>query len=237
VDRRPAPATLALTWNKSMKKIARPGEAVPVRAAAGAQDRRTGAHRSAGAPPGRVRIIGGQYRRTPLTVVGTTVLRPTPDRVRVTVFNWLEHLLGAPSALRALDLFAGTGALGLEMASRGAREVLLVEADARASAALRAVVARLGAAGVRVEQADWQLALARLGPARFEVIFLDPPFEAGILARALAASVPHLAPGGLIYAEGPAPLGPAALAALGLELVRAGHAGAVFFHLLRALSC
>ena len=191
----------------------------------------------ASAPPGRVRIIGGQYRRTPIAVIGAPGLRPTPDRVRETVFNWLEHLLGAMTARRALDLFAGTGALGFEMASRGARQVVLVESDARAARALEALQARLGAGAVQVVHGDWREAIAGFAPASFDVIFLDPPFGSGLMAPALRAVRPLLDASGLIYAEGPEPADPALLAGEGLEIVRDGRAGVVYFHLLRARAC
>jgi len=186
---------------------------------------------------GRVRIIGGQYRRTPIRVVSARGLRPTPDRVRVTVFNWLEHLLGSLAGTHALDLFAGTGALGFEMASRGARSVMLVESDARAAEALRALQRRLGAPAIAIVQGDWAAALARVAPASLDVAFLDPPYDAGLLDRALEAVRRLMRPGGVIYAEGPGALEAARLAAAGLEIVRAGQAGVVYFHLLRAPSC
>lgn len=192
---------------------------------------------SAGAPPGRVRIIGGRYRRTPIMVAATPGLRPTPDRVRETVFNWLEHLLGGLAERRALDLFAGSGALGFEMASRGAARVVLVENNARAAQALRGLQRRLAASAVEVVQADWQSAVLRLAPESFDVIFLDPPFGSGVLDHALAAVRPLLAPTGLIYAEAPRPCDPVLLAKQGLELARSGKAGAVYFHLLRARPC
>ena len=188
-------------------------------------------------PAGRVRIIGGQYRRTPIAVIAAAGLRPTPDRVRETVFNWLEHLLGDRDGIRALDLFAGTGVLGFEMASRGAHRVVLVESNTRTAQALRALQRRLAAPTVQVLQADWRLALTRLAPELFDVIFLDPPYESGILDRALGTVRPLLAPGGLIYAEAPRPLEAARLAKQGWELVRAGQAGGVYFHLLRERSC
>jgi len=189
------------------------------------------------AQAGRVRIIGGRYRRTPIAVLPAQGLRPTPDRVRETLFNWLEHLLGDLSAISALDLFAGSGALGFEMASRGARRVLLVENNARAAAALRALQRRLAATSVEVIQADWHAAVARLEPGRFDVIFLDPPFDSGVLPQALDAVRRLLAAGGLIYAETPTPMDAAQLTGLGLELARTGRAGMVYFHLLRMQPC
>ncbi|SPE23584.1 Methyltransferase [Burkholderiales bacterium] len=207
-----------------MKKTARP-------ATPGARPAR------AGGPAGRVRIIGGQYRRTPIAVILAPGLRPTPDRVRETVFNWLEHLLGGLMGGRALDLFAGSGALGLEMASRGAARVVLVESNARAAEALRGLQRRLAASAVEVLHADWQSVVGRWAPASFDVIFLDPPFGSDVLAHALDAVRPLLAPGGLIYVESPAPPDAARLAQQGLELARTGQAGVVYFHLLRARSC
>lgn len=190
-----------------------------------------------GAPPGRVRIIGGRFRRTPIAVLDVPGLRPTPDRVRETLFNWLEHLLGDLADARVLDLFAGSGALGFEMASRGAPEVVLVESNAKAAAALRALQARLGADGVQVLQADWEAAVARLAPASFDVIFLDPPFESELLARSIGAVRGLLRRGGLLYAEGAKPLAPDHLDEWGLAPVRNGHAGVVYFQLLRARPC
>jgi len=192
---------------------------------------------AASSPAGRVRIIGGQYRRTPIAVADVPGLRPTPDRVRETLFNWLAHLLGDFSRLRALDLFAGTGALGFELASRGASSVTLVECSPRAVDALRALRQRLDAGAVQVVAADWSAAVARLAPASLDLIFLDPPFDAGLLLPALEACLRLLAPGGLLYAESAQALEGPALAALGLEIVRADRAGAVHFHLLRGRVC
>ena len=104
-------------------------------------------------------------------------LRPTPDRVRETLFNWLQtDIVGA----RCLDLFAGSGALGLEAASRGAGEVVLVEAAAPVARQLRTQVTRLQASGVEIRQQSAQAYLAS-GPVPFDGVFLDPPFQAGLL--------------------------------------------------------
>jgi 16S rRNA (guanine(966)-N(2))-methyltransferase RsmD len=237
VDRgAPGRARRALTTMKKRDRSPLPAATSAAPRAAPRAAARAGAS-AAGAPPGRVRIIGGRFRRTPLAVLDAPGLRPTPDRVRVTVFNWLEHLVGDLSAVRALDLFAGTGAMGFEMASRGARQVLLVDSNPRVALALRGVQQRLRAAAVDVVQSDWRAALARLAPASFDVIFLDPPFDGELLGDALAAARRVLAPGGIVYTEGPAPLEAAVLAAWGLEPVRAGRAGVVYFHLLRARPC
>lgn len=188
-------------------------------------------------PPGRVRIIGGRYKRTPIAVVDVPGLRPTPDRVRETVFNWIEHLQGGWAGRQALDLYAGSGALGFECASRGAAQVLLVERDARAVAALRALQQRLACPAVRILAEDAAAALARLAPASQDLVFLDPPFEAGLLPRAVPQALRVLRPGGLLYLESAAPIDEEQARAWGLELLRAERAGAVFYHLLRARSC
>lgn len=180
----------------------------------------------AAAAPRRIRIIGGQFRRTPLPVPDAPGLRPTPDRVRETLFNWLAHLRPDFAALRGLDLFAGTGALGFEFASRGAAAVTLVERSPLLAAQLRAIKDKLGAAGVEVIAGD-ALAVARRLPAGgFDVVFLDPPFDAGLHAPALAAVAPLLAADALVYVESATPMSEAAAAA-GLVLVRAMKAGQV----------
>jgi 16S rRNA (guanine(966)-N(2))-methyltransferase RsmD len=183
--------------------------------------------------PQKVRIIGGQWKRTPLPVPEVEGLRPSPDRVRETLFNWLQHLLPDFSPLRGLDLFAGTGALGFELASRGARSVLLLESNARALEALRATRTRLAADAVEMRAGDALAVAATLPTAAFDVIFVDPPFDAGLQEVALRAARRLLADGGLIYLEAPAPLTPDEAAQAGLEVVRAGRAGQVSFHLLR----
>ena len=182
-----------------------------------------------GRAPQRVRIIGGRFKRTPLPVADLPGLRPTPDRVRETLFNWLAHLRPDLSALRGLDLFAGTGALGFELASRGAAAVTLVERAPAQAAQLRAIRDRLGAAEVEVIAGD-ALAVARRLPAGgFDLVFIDPPFDAGLHQPALAAVLPLLAPRALVYVESPVPID---AAAAGLVPVRALKAGAVHAQLL-----
>ncbi|MDB5875231.1 MAG: methyltransferase-like protein [Ramlibacter sp.] len=177
-----------------------------------------------------VRIIGGQWKRTKLPVADKPGLRPTPDRVRETLFNWLGPDL---SGWRCVDAFAGTGALGLEAASRGAADVLLVEQDAHLVEQLRAMQEKLDAQAVRVERANGLSVLSRLLPASVDLIFLDPPFDAKLLDKALAASTPALAPEGLIYLEAPAAWDDASLEPHGLVVSRHLKAGAVHAHLLR----
>lgn len=151
--------------------------------------------------PGEVRIIAGRLRGSKLPVADRPGLRPTSDRVRETLFNWLQPVL--PGA-RVLDLFAGTGALGFEAASRGAADVLLVERDPVLADNLRAQAARLRAESVRVRQADALTWLREPIDQRFDVVFLDPPFDAGLWEPAAALLTPRLAPSAWIYVEGPA---------------------------------
>jgi 16S rRNA (guanine(966)-N(2))-methyltransferase RsmD len=186
--------------------------------------------------PQQVRIIGGAWKRTPIPVADLPGLRPTPDRVRETLFNWIAHLRPHFATLRGLDLFAGTGVLGFELASRGASLVTLVERDPRLVANLRAVCDKLGATQVDVIVGDALAAAARLPDSSFDLVFLDPPFDTGLLVPALDAVVRLLAPGGLVYAECGGPIDVSQAAAHGYELVRSSRAGRVHFHLLRRKS-
>jgi 16S rRNA (guanine966-N2)-methyltransferase len=149
-----------------------------------------------------VRIIGGAWRGRRIRFPSAAELRPTPDRVRETLFNWLQGVIGDA---RCLDLFAGSGALGLEALSRGAREVVFVEQEPRVAAALRETIAALGDDRSQVVTADAFRYLA--GGARpFDVVFLDPPFARGWLAE-LCTLLEHggwLAPRAYIYLEGAA---------------------------------
>ncbi len=186
----------------------------------------------ASAPPQRVRIIGGRYKRTPLPVPDLPGLRPTPDRVRETLFNWLGFLRPDFARLRGLDLFAGTGALGFELASRGAAQVTLVEREPRLVAQLQATREKLQAAQVEVLRGDAVAVAARLAPASFDLVFLDPPYDAGLYEPALAAIGMVLAAGGLIYVESRGPLPEALLASHGLSPLRSLQAGQVHACLL-----
>lgn len=183
--------------------------------------------------PHQVRIIGGAWKRTPLPVADRPGLRPTPDRVRETLFNWLGQDL---TGWRCVDAFAGTGALGLEAASRGAADVLLVEAEGALVDQLRALAKKLDARNVRVQRGNALTVLAALPPGGTDLVFLDPPFDADLFDRALAAARPAIGPGGFIYLEAPAAWGGEALARHGLELHRHMKAGAVHGHLLRPVA-
>jgi 16S rRNA (guanine(966)-N(2))-methyltransferase RsmD len=180
--------------------------------------------------PHEVRIIGGQWKRTRLPVPDLPGLRPTPDRVRETLFNWLGQDL---TGWIVVDAFAGTGALGLEAASRGAASVLLVEADGGQADALRALARKLQAQAVKVERGNAISVLQRLAPASCDLVLLDPPFDAQLHGKALAAALPALRPDGWIYLEAPAAWDDAALASQGLACERHLKAGAVHAHLLR----
>lgn len=177
-----------------------------------------------------VRIIGGQWKRTKLPVPDEPGLRPTPDRVRETLFNWLGQDL---TGWRCADVFAGTGALGLEAASRGASEVLLVEQDPELVSLLRSAQSRLAATAVRVERANGLSVLARLAPGSLDLIFLDPPFDAGLFEKALTGAAQALAGEGFIYLEAPVAWDDLKLAPYGLAVLRHLKAGAVHAHLLQ----
>ena len=158
-------------------------------------------HRSAAPAPGRVRIIGGRWRGTRLDVVESAGLRPTGDRVRETLFNWLQPVL---PGTRVLDLFAGSGALGLEALSRGAAAAVLVERDPRLAAALSAVTARLqGGDAACVVNADALAWLHAQPDGAFDLAFVDPPFDANLWGGVLPALAPKLARDAWLYVEAP----------------------------------
>jgi len=197
---------------------------------------RTSSTRAKSAPSGRgqphtIRIIGGDWKRTPLPVVDLDGLRPTPDRVRETLFNWLGQRLDGQ---RCLDLFAGSGALGFEAASRGAARVVMVERNARAAAQLRANQTRLSARAIEIAEADALRLAASLAPGSFDVVFLDPPFGEDLLGRALELSAPLVSADGFLYVESGESLALAGHPSLeGWTVVRQGKAGAVHYHLLQ----
>ncbi|HNQ10556.1 MAG TPA: 16S rRNA (guanine(966)-N(2))-methyltransferase RsmD [Giesbergeria sp.] len=179
---------------------------------------------------GEIRIIGGQWKRTRLPVPQRPGLRPTPDRVRETLFNWLGQDL---TGWRCLDAFAGTGALGLEAASRGAASVVLVEQDGELLARLQQHVQRLQAHSVQVRRGDGVAALRQCAAASLDLVLLDPPFDSALFQPALQAAAQAVGPQGWVYLEAPQAWDEAALAPLGLALYRHLRAGAVHAHLLR----
>jgi 16S rRNA (guanine966-N2)-methyltransferase len=169
-----------------------------------------------------------------LSVVDVPGLRPTPDRVRETVFNWLTHALDAWSDRAVLDLFAGTGALGFEASSRGASPVVLVESHARAVEQLVETKSRLHADDVEIRRGEAIATAAALatGGRRFDVIFLDPPFGSGLLERVLPLCDRLCAAEGFVYVEAPHRLPADGSALAGFETYREDRAGEVFYHLL-----
>lgn len=155
-------------------------------------------------PPGEIRLIGGLWKRSKLPVPAVPGLRPTPDRLRETLFNWLGQDL---SGWRVLDAFAGTGALGLEAASRGAASVVLLDQSPPLVAQIKASATRLGAAGVTVERADALLWMSRCAPATLDLVFLDPPFDTDLAYTAALAAQRLLVPGGWLFVESGRPVG------------------------------
>ena len=147
---------------------------------------------------GTVRIIAGHWRGSRLDVPDVAGLRPSSDRVRETLFNWLQ---GYVAGARCLDLFAGSGALGLEAASRGASEVLMIETDTRAVASLRSTLERLKATQVEVVLGDALGWLRRSPDRHYDLVFVDPPFSADLQQRALEAVLPWLSDTALVYIE------------------------------------
>jgi 16S rRNA (guanine(966)-N(2))-methyltransferase RsmD len=177
-----------------------------------------------------VRIIGGLWKRTKLKVSDKPGLRPTPDRVRETLFNWLGQDL---TGWRCLDAFAGTGVLGFEAASRGATKVLLVESDPSLVEQLQKTKDQLTATAIQLQRGDGVACIRQAEPASCDLIFLDPPFDAPILEMALKACTKALSPGGWIYLEGPTKWTDELLSAMGLVVHKHLKAGAVHAHLLR----
>ncbi len=178
-----------------------------------------------------VRIIGGQWKRSKLPVADKPGLRPTSDRVRETLFNWLGQDL---SDWRVLDAFAGSGALGFEAASRGAADVLMLERDAELVRSLQASAVRLKATTtLRAQCADAMSWMTAAAPAQFELLLLDPPFEQNIFLPALRLAAPLLVDGGLLYVEAPELI--EAPPECGLEVWKSARAGAVHFQLLRRI--
>lgn len=188
------------------------------------------------AAPGRgasarvLRIIAGSWRGRRFRFTAEADIRPTPDRVRETLFNWLRERV---TAARCLDLCAGSGALGLEALSRGAARVHFVESDATAVRELRARLIEWGATGGTVERMD-ALRYLRTKPEAFDIVFLDPPFAAGLLRAAaqLLEDRDWLAPGALIYVESAARVALPELPPT-WQPVKAKRAGEVGYHLFQ----
>ena len=197
---------------------------------AGKTATKPGAKAAPARPAGEVRIIGGQWKRSKLPVADKPGLRPTPDRVRETLFNWLGQDL---TGWRCVDAFAGTGALGFEAASRGAKEVTLIEQDSALVAQLRKIKEQIKADAVQVQRGDGIGALKAWPAGSADLVFLDPPFDAKLFDAALQAAARAVAPGGYVYLEAPSAWNEEELAPLGLTMYRYLRAGTVHAHLLQ----
>lgn len=181
---------------------------------------------------GEIRIIGGQWRRTRLPVAQKPGLRPTPDRVRETLFNWLGQDL---TNWKCVDAFAGTGALGFEAASRGAGSVIMNEQDGALVQQLQRLREQLNAKAVKVQRGDGLSCLKSISGQ--DLVLLDPPFElVDMFEAAVTAAAQAINEGGFIYLEGPEAWNEERLQPLGLELHRYLKAGAVHAHLLKKLA-
>jgi 16S rRNA (guanine966-N2)-methyltransferase len=176
----------------------------------------------------RVRIIGGEWRSRVIHFPPASALRPTPDRVRETLFNWLGQRL---DGLGCLDLFAGSGALGFEALSRGARSVVMVERDRSVAKALRENAAKLQASAATIVESD-ALAFLKRNTERFDVAFVDPPYASDLALRSLDALAAHVAPGGRVYVESADRIEPGPR----WRAVREDRAGAVRYALLEPAS-
>lgn len=177
-----------------------------------------------------VRIIGGQFKKSKLPVADKPGLRPTPDRVRETLFNWLGHDL---TGWVCIDVFSGTGALGLEAASRGAARVQLVESDPVLARQLDGVTKRLGATTVQVVRGDGLACLRQTPAASQDLILVDPPFDSSLFEPALHAAARAVKPLAYVYLEAPVRWDEGQLDAIGLHTCRYLKAGAVHAHLLQ----
>ena len=179
---------------------------------------------------GEVRIIGGQWKRSRLPVADRPGLRPTPDRVRETLFNWLGQDL---TGWQCLDAFAGTGALGFEAASRGATMVLMNESDGALTTQLSTIAVKLKATNVRIQRGDGVAALRECAAGSMHLLLIDPPFDGEQFKPALSAASQAVAKDGFIYLEAPRAWTEDELAEMHLALYRHLKAGAVHAHLLR----
>lgn len=178
----------------------------------------------------QLRIIGGTWRSRRVGFPDVEGLRPSPDRVRETLFNWLAPII---TGSRCLDLYAGSGALGLEALSRGAAEAVFVDTDRRVVQQLEQNLKLLGASGARVVQSE-ALSYLQRPPQPFDVVFLDPPFRNNLLPACLERlAAGWLAPAARVYVESEAELGEPAVPP-GWELLRSKQAGQVRYSLLQA---
>lgn len=192
----------------------------------GASSRTTWSQLLSVAALNKVRIGGGEWRSRLLHFPDALALRPTPERVRQTLFNWLGQEL---HGLHCLDLFAGSGALGFEALSRGAAAVVMVESNPAVHRAVLDNARLLKAENAQILRSDALSFLAQ-NRQRFDVIFLDPPYGQGWLEKLLPQLAAHLAPDGLVYAEAEKPLADGG----GWQVLKHGKAGNVYYHLLKS---
>jgi 16S rRNA (guanine966-N2)-methyltransferase len=186
----------------------------------------------ANSPPNRLRIIAGRWRGVPIAFPPLSEVRPTPDRVRETLFNWLQPTIVGASCL---DLFAGSGALGFEALSRGAERAVLVDRNPKLAEHLRETATKLRAEGVEVVASE-AIQYLRRSAQPFDIVFLDPPYASNLLPEVCSMLAQGwLAPNGLVYLEAPAESGLPALP-MSWALHRSKRAGQVGYHLLRTSS-
>ena len=178
---------------------------------------------------GEIRIIGGQWRRTKLEVPTRPGLRPSPDRVRETLFNWLGQDL---TGWCCLDAFSGTGSLGFEAASRGAQRVLMVDQDPALVRALQNTAQRLQTQTVDIQRGDGVAILRQQNPESLDLVFLDPPFASALFVPALQAARTAIKSGAMVYLEAPKRWTENELKPLGYAVHRRLKAGQVWAHLL-----
>ncbi|ADU91891.1 16S rRNA (guanine(966)-N(2))-methyltransferase RsmD [Taylorella equigenitalis] len=177
-----------------------------------------------------VRIIGGQYKKSTLPVLEIDGFRPTPDRVRETLYNWIDHFwYGVYEDKSVLDLFAGTGALGFEATSRGARYVLLSDQNPKVIEELRKSRDKLKADAVRINSLGVPKILERMDASRFDLVLLDPPFNSDLLETTKPYLEQILLPQGLVYIESNKPQ----TLNESFELLRESKAGQVYFYLFK----
>jgi 16S rRNA (guanine(966)-N(2))-methyltransferase RsmD len=181
-------------------------------------------------PGGEVRIIGGQWKRSKLPVASLPGLRPTPDRVRETLFNWLGQDL---SGWHCVDPFAGTGALGFEAASRGATSVLMGENSSLCIDVMQKNAERLKATGIRLQRGDGLSLLRQQAPRSLDLVFLDPPYDFAHYDSALQSALACVKSSGFVYLESAKAWPEDRLLAAGWRLHRHLKAGAVHAHLLQ----
>lgn len=183
---------------------------------------------------GNVRIIAGQWRRSLLPVADAAGLRPTGDRIRETLFNWLAHFFGDFESLKGLDLFAGSGALGFELASRGAEHVTLIEKNRAIYQTLCKNRDKLHASTLNIVCDDALSFLSR-DENFYDIIFIDPPFALNLHEATILVALKHLSTDGLLYVEAPKEWRPECLNRLNLEILRESSAGNVTYRLVRPL--